>query len=747
MTDEQTGDGERLSAGLDAAVQSPAEDRYGFTHVAKQLALAIEGLGRDGSAVIGLEGAWGTGKTSLLNLLRFELEAGLPERTFVLSVSPWLDGGSMSPVESLLLPVAAIIAEEEKRALSAPALKRLKRKKTLTDTASKVLRYSQSTARHLGPVAEMAALVPGMPNATGALKAYSDAEFLTNRKTTAELRTEIGEKIIALDLSFIVVMDDLDRLEPAQAVEIVRLVKSVADFPRFRYVLSYDKAVLAHAIQTGLGVTDGAAYLQKIVQISFSLPRPEAFSLRREFISGVTDLYQDVNGHGAGQDLLGDLTRVTDVYGGALSTPREVKLVLNILKFRYGGVRDYVYLPDLCLLQLIRISNAGLYDWIEQYLTERAVVESGDGSVSEEEQAALKDALIAHLAHFPPSMARRAFYLSDWVPGISGYNNENISLFSQARDEERAEMTAHKRLASGAYWRYYFAFSSPQNVLPPAFFDDLFLQAADPAQQAAIAALLLGKIDSNNVSSRTWFEHILSQLSPPMVATQSVAACEGLPKFFFDYGDTVIQRYQQLNFWFAEYDLDLYGVVDRLIQRMCQEDRAASLAVLQKNCVEGKAWSWIAGYVQHLLWQNGLVGNESEITHKRVLSDEELSAVRSLMAKRLGHDEIKYSLLNTSNLLSYIFAWRDIDGGSHNIAAWVNKVSQSDEGLLQLLMRLRGRGVSSAKGKCLSLNLTRLGEFLGNEKAIEQRLNHIEAGGEYPELIKDIRASQAHARF
>lgn len=88
MTDEQTGDGERRSTGLDAAVQSPAEDRYGFTHVAKQLALAIEGLGRDGSAVIGLEGAWGTGKTSLLNLLRFELEAGLPERTFVLSVSP-----------------------------------------------------------------------------------------------------------------------------------------------------------------------------------------------------------------------------------------------------------------------------------------------------------------------------------------------------------------------------------------------------------------------------------------------------------------------------------------------------------------------------------------------------------------------------------------------------------------------------------------------------------------------------------
>jgi predicted KAP-like P-loop ATPase len=47
-----------------------------------------------------------------------------------------------------------------------------------------------------------------------------------------------------MDLSFIILLDDLDRLEPAQAVEVVRLVKSVADFPRFRYILCYDKSVL-----------------------------------------------------------------------------------------------------------------------------------------------------------------------------------------------------------------------------------------------------------------------------------------------------------------------------------------------------------------------------------------------------------------------------------------------------------------------------------------------------------------------
>jgi hypothetical protein len=51
-------------------------------------------------------------------------------------------------------------------------------------------------------------------------------------------------------------------------------------------------------------------------------------------------------------------------------------------------------------LQLIRTTNPGLYDWTEEYLTERAIVGPGDGSVSEEEQKLLTQNLVECLSRF-----------------------------------------------------------------------------------------------------------------------------------------------------------------------------------------------------------------------------------------------------------------------------------------------------------------------------------------------------------
>src|SRR6185437_2353953 len=93
------------------------------------------------------------------------------------------------------------------------------------------------------------------------------------------LRTRLIDALKALDRRIIVTIDDIDRLEPTEMLEVLRLVRSVGDLPNILYLLCYDSDILADGIKHAAAVADGQAYLEKIVQLTIPVPRPETFQL------------------------------------------------------------------------------------------------------------------------------------------------------------------------------------------------------------------------------------------------------------------------------------------------------------------------------------------------------------------------------------------------------------------------------------------------------------------------------------
>lgn len=75
---------------------------------------------------------------------------------------------------------------------------------------------------------------------------------------------------------FLIVIDDIDRLSPDEALLIFRLVKSVGRLPNVMYLLVYDRP-LAEKIVSERYPSEGPHYLEKIVQAAFELPDPSAF--------------------------------------------------------------------------------------------------------------------------------------------------------------------------------------------------------------------------------------------------------------------------------------------------------------------------------------------------------------------------------------------------------------------------------------------------------------------------------------
>ncbi|HHI2442714.1 TPA: P-loop NTPase fold protein [Enterobacter cloacae] len=728
------------TAGNDNPICRADEDRYGFTDLAEKLSNSIISLDRNISTVIGIEGKWGAGKTSLLNLLMETMIARVPKGTHVLKIAPWLTPSGKSTIESLLLPVAAILDDEEvKKYTGFRKFRHRFRQAKVSPLARNMLRYAQHASGQLAPLAELAGnWVPGAGIAASALKTVSTADLSARRQTTDDLRREIETRIYELKLNFIVVLDDLDRLEPDQAVEVLRLIRSVADFTGFHYVMCYDPAVLGHAVERGLGVLDGRLYLQKIVPVSFNLPLPESFDLRREFLSGSLELFSKINGTAPEYALYQDLKSVVSHFGATLTTPREVRMALGSLAFRYQTLREHIWFPDLCLLQLLRVTHPGLYSWVENYLTEYATVASGNGSISDKELESMKKGLKDQLEQLPAVSSISVMELSRWLPGIEGVDEDTLRLFVKRSEQDKTESDSVKRLTSSFYWRFYFAFTPPKDVLPPQFFDRLFLLADNDDQGEALTNLLFSKMVDSDFSSRTWFEQIIERLNPAMLERATPSQCQGLLHFIFRNGDKISTLYRKRVSWLHISELGLMELADRLIRRLYIAKKDEILNYLKNALQSRETFTSGISYLRHMLWQNGLSGNRPALPQEQILHDDELRALCLTAAAWLSNPDNKDVILALPELGELVYAWREISS-PEEVAKWLRSVTNDDESFLRMILRLRYHGIRSDIGRYKGLRLNEMDQIFNRNDYVSQRLDHIESSGKFCELTSQIR--------
>lgn len=737
-------------AGNHAPVNRSQEDRYGYDTTAASLARRIIALSNDGSQVIGIEGKWGSGKTSLLNLLMQHLNEEGPKNTHVLPVSPWLSAPGSPLIESLLLPVAAILDEHVSARFSRPRkLWQRLRKAPASPLAKLLIGYTQKASGRLAPLAEFGAnFVPGLGIVSTGMKTLSKLDLSAHKETTELLRRRIEAGIARSGLNFIVLIDDLDRLEPAQAVEVLRLVRSVADFSGFRYILCYDPGVLAHAIERELGVPDGRLYLQKIIPLSFTLPHHEVFDLQRELLRGALTLFEQVNQDVPTEAELAHLRKVAWIYGQELSTPREVALVLSALEFRYAGIKDYVYFPDLFFLQLIRVTNAGLYDWTEQYLARFFVSVSGELSYTEPEQDSLKNELKARLELYVSPEPASVSELGKWIPGIVELA-DTLYLFRAGTLQRQESILMHKRLSSPTNWRYYFSFSSPQNVLPPDVLNNLLHRFGQPPERQMLAIQMLGYIREINLSSVTWYDHILNQLTARKISQLTFGQCEGLLWFFFNYSDmaghlqTSLGRREERN-------SSALIEVCHLLTRLLLHHRSKGLWLLRKLFLHGKARSWLVQLMRDLLWGHGIKGHRSWEPEEQFLNHDELNSLSEALAMRMNTADMWDVLFSHQNLCGYLYAWREIDTDAQ-VSKWIDTVTANNDGFIQLLEALRGQSWNSVIGEYRALKSEDVEHFLGPVNTVITRLKGLitdpRLSAEAEDLLKTLQRSNRNIRI
>jgi hypothetical protein len=344
-------------------------DALGRVQFARHLLALVQTIDAEHGAVIGLEGTWGSGKTWVLEQLQRLAEEAPPPPVFV-TFNPWMVSGAQSLVEALLLQLAAQVA-------SAPQTDVNK----ALNVAQKFIHYAGalSALKHLSPIANL--LLPGsgliLDAAGHAAKTVKEASDDAKpaleqiQKHPERLSLEASRKAIKksledFDRRVVVMVDDLDRLSPAEVSSIVQAIKAVADFRNVVYVLSYDPKVIAKGLEKSLLVESGTVYLEKIIQAPLKLPLVPTSQLRKYAVATIRDCLKTIPADAYRKE---DLDWILPDVAAILATPRSIRRLetrLKVIAHTEPSLFAEINVGDLVAVEALELVCPSAMAWVER---------------------------------------------------------------------------------------------------------------------------------------------------------------------------------------------------------------------------------------------------------------------------------------------------------------------------------------------------------------------------------------------
>lgn len=267
---------------------------------------------------IGLSGPWGSGKTTVLELVAAELEdRSDPDHTvLVVRTDPWRYDPAVGAKESLIGDVLdALVAEitksDSKVGKTGKAWKLAKKLAGRVDWAK---------ATKLAAKGVLAAQIPKVEELVDLIREpVTDDDDLGEPRGLAGFQAEFDKLMACEELAYIkrvaVLVDDLDRCLVDTVVETLEAIRLFLSVPGMSFVIAADEERVAEAIRTRLpdwimpaerpGTVDALPpeppsklYLHKIVQTTVPLPAlgefdTEAYLLMLQLQNRTTDALDD----------------------------------------------------------------------------------------------------------------------------------------------------------------------------------------------------------------------------------------------------------------------------------------------------------------------------------------------------------------------------------------------------------------------------------------------------------------------
>lgn len=425
MTHHSKNEASAINYFADNPISTASEDLLQRSKFVERIVREIDMIDASQGYVMAVMGQWGSGKTSVLNLVKERLSNS---ETILVEYNPWLLSGVEELVDGLFREINAKLNKKDVKYRAA---------------IDKIIDYGEM----LTPLTSVPVVGAW---ANGALMPFQVMAKHRNLRTTSvvEQKEQVAEALTNIDSSIVVIVDDIDRLDKVEVREIFKLVRLTASFPNVIYLLSFDRARVEIAL-TEDGVP-GRAYLEKIVQNGFELPMIPRRVLTREVAQALDFALEQVKVRLDRE--VWDNT-LLNIVVPAMKNMRDVRRLAMAVRSTAAALTDSVEVSDIVALETMRLFLPDAFWYIVTYQ-----LPEGNSKINTDEIRSKEEINISQaLSNVPQDEAIIDAFLRITLPASPYYEP---GMFS-ARIDRPDEYLRKRRVAYSEVMKVYL-----EQVLP-----------------------------------------------------------------------------------------------------------------------------------------------------------------------------------------------------------------------------------------------------------------------------------------
>lgn len=604
----------------DLPIEIPESDLFGLAPFSKSLADSIAGIHAPKGIVVGIHGAWGSGKSSAINLALHYLKPAIEEKRIItVRFNPWWFSGSQSLTTSFFREIGAVLS----RSLPEKAL----------DSFNVVASRISNAAPIVGAVTDLAA--PGLGNLVTA--GVGSLNF--GQKTIEQEYDVLSSSLEKQASRFLVVIDDLDRLSPDDALTMFKLVKSVGRLPNVVYLLAFDREV-ADKIVNERFPSEGRHYLDKVIQATFELPAPDPTSLRDAFLNS----YAGICGVPNEEKMIRFMNLFYDIVAPKLLKPRDLVRLINNIKISWPSVVGRVDRADSLSIEAIRSFSPLLYDAIRTNKDLLCGAGGRDGNRSQQGLADKYEEIF--ISHLEDSTEWAKTALKRLFPRTQGVWGNVFHTDSESWRRDRL-------VCATEHFSTYFGSFEHDN----GFSDEELKELLEVVGNSEFSDYLNRKRSQKRRNGASGLPLVLDELTLHSSAIDTAAIPAAITTLFSMADANNLQQDRSGDSNWINNNLRLHWLVNKLVfDRLPLEQRSEILL----SCSGNAGLVWIVNFATRMWRDHNPSEGDQNHGNDRFVTKDASEKFRSLAVNRLREASDDETLQTHDDFIGLLIRWRNL---------------------------------------------------------------------------------------